>query len=159
MSKINGVELKHFSSEYLKKLNSFELPEEQKQFSALPNKFEEITEGQYRIVILNDDEPVGFFLLNSTERLKEYSSNMNALLLTALSINHTEQGKGYANQGMSLLSTFIQSEFPNCDEIFLVVDVENIPAQRLYKKVGFQETGERKIGRIGEEIIMRLSII
>ncbi|EPD52077.1 GNAT family N-acetyltransferase [Paenisporosarcina sp. FSL H8-0542] len=158
MEKFNSVELKHFSSEYMKVLNSFVLTEEQKQFSALPNKFGEVTEGQYRIVILSDNTPVGFFLLNSNDRVKKYSTNLNALLLTALSINNTEQGKGYAKQGMSLLIEFVKSEFPKCDEIVLVVDKDNIPAQKLYLKVGFEDTNERQIGRIGEEIIMRLSI-
>ena len=77
------------------------------------------------------------------------------MLLSALSINHTEQGKGYAKQGMTLLVEFVKVEFPNCDEIVLVVDKDNIPAQKLYVKVGFEDTNERLIGRIGEEIIMR----
>ncbi|WP_436799689.1 GNAT family N-acetyltransferase [Peribacillus frigoritolerans] len=158
MGNISSVELKRFSSEYLTGLNSFVLTDAQKQFSALPNKFVEATDGQHRIVILSDNTPVGFFLLNSNERVKKYSTNLNALLLTALSINNTEQGKGYAKQGMSLLHEFVKSEFPKCDEIVLVVDKDNIPAQKLYLKVGFEDTNERQIGRIGEEIIMRLSI-
>ncbi|MBT2604188.1 GNAT family N-acetyltransferase [Bacillus sp. ISL-53] len=158
MGNIRSVELKRFSSEYLTGLNSFVLTDAQKQFSALPNKFVEATDGQHRIVILSDNTPVGFFLLNSNERVKKYSTNLNALLLTALSINNTEQGKGYAKQGMSLLHEFVKSEFPKCDEIVLVVDKDNIPAQKLYLKVGFEDTNERQIGRIGEEIIMRLSI-
>lgn len=76
------------------------------------------------------------------------------MLISALSINHAEQGKGYAKQGMTLLAEFVQSEFPHCDELVLVVDKDNIPAQKLYLKVGFEDTNKRLIGRIGEEIIM-----
>lgn len=158
MGKVDYVELKHFSNEYLDVLNSFELPEEQVQFTALPNKILEATEGQHRIVILSENEPVGFFLLHSTERVKEYSDNSKAMLLTALSVNHAKQGKGYAKQGMLLLSDFVKSEFPNCDEIVLVVNHKNLPAQQLYWKVGFQDTGKRKIGPIGEQFIMNLSV-
>ncbi|MBT2606002.1 GNAT family N-acetyltransferase [Bacillus sp. ISL-53] len=158
MEKVDYVELKHFSNEYLDVLNSFELPEEQVQFTALPNKILEATEGQHRIVILSENEPVGFFLLHSTERVKEYSDNPKAMLLTALSVNHAKQGKGYAKQGMLLLSDFVKSEFPNCDEIVLVVNHKNLPAQQLYLKVGFQDTGKRKIGPIGEQFIMNLSV-
>jgi RimJ/RimL family protein N-acetyltransferase len=158
MGKVDYVELKHFSNEYLDVLNSFELPEEQVQFTALPNKILEATEGQHRIVILSENEPVGFFLLHSTERVKEYSDNSKAMLLTALSVNHAKQGKGYAKQGMLLLSDFVKSEFPNCDEIVLVVNHKNLPAQQLYLKVGFQDTGKRKIGPIGEQFIMNLSV-
>lgn len=158
MEKFNYVELKHFSNKYLDVLNSFELPEEQGQFTALPKKFLEVTEGQHRIVILSEKEPVGFFLLHSTERVKEYSDNPKAMLLTALSVNHAKQGKGYAKQGMLLLSDFVKSEFPNCDEIVLVVNHKNIPAKRLYSRVGFEDTGKRKTGPIGEQFVMHLSL-
>lgn len=156
MKKVEYVELKHFSNEYLDALNSFELPEEQVQFTALPSKILEATEGQYRIVILSENEPVGFFLLHSTERVKEYSDNPKAMLLTALSVNHEKQGKGYAKQGMLLLSDFVKSEFPNCDEVVLYVNHKNLPAQRLYLKLGFKDTGKRKIGPKGEHNIMNL---
>lgn len=158
MEKVECIELKHFSNEYLDVLNSFELPEEQVQFTALPNKILEAREGQHRIVILSENEPVGFFLLHSTERVKEYSDNPKAMLLTALSVNHKKQGKGFAKQGMFLLSDFVKSEFPNCDEVVLVVNHKNISAQRLYLKVGFEDTGKRKIGPIGEQFIMNLCI-
>ncbi|MFI8491655.1 GNAT family N-acetyltransferase [Peribacillus butanolivorans] len=158
MEMVNFIELKHFSDEYSEKLNHFELPEEQGLFTALPNNFTEVTKGQHRIVILSDYEPVGFFLLHSTDRVNEYSTNPNAMLLTALSVDHAKQGKGYAKQGMLLLAEFVKSEFPNCDEIVLAVNHKNIPAQKLYIKVGFQDTGMRRVGMIGEQYIMKLTI-
>ena len=158
MGKVHYVELKHYSSEYLDVLNSFELPEEQGQFTALPRKILEVKEGLHRIVILSENEPVGFFLLHSTERVKEYSDNPKAMLLTALSVNHAKQGNGYAKQAMLLLSDFVKSEFPYCDEIILVVNHKNVPAQRLYVKVGFNDTGKRKMGPIGEQLVMSLSL-
>lgn len=124
----------------------------------MPSKILEVTEGQNRIVILSGIEPVGFFLLHSTERVKEYSDNPNAMLLTALSVNHAKQGSGYAKQGMLLLRDFVKSEFPNCDEIVLVVNHKNVPAQRLYLRVGFEDRGKRKIGPLGEQFVMSLSL-
>ncbi|WP_156856072.1 GNAT family N-acetyltransferase [Oceanobacillus sp. AG] len=150
------VTLKPFSSKYVEELNSFELPEEQAQFTALPSKILEEIEGQHRIVILDEDEPVGFFLLHETERVKEYSDNPNAMLLTALSVNYAKQGKGYAKQAMFLLRDFVKTEFPDCDEIVLAVNHKNIPAQSLYAGVGFTDTGRRKNGPIGEQFILKL---
>lgn len=150
------VILKPFSSEYVEELNSFELPEEQAQFTALPSKILEAIEGQHRIVILDEDEPVGFFILHKTERVKEYSDNPNAMLLTALSVNYSKQGKGYAKQAMFLLRDFVKTEFPDCDEIVLAVNHKNIPAQSLYAGVGFTDTGRRKNGPIGEQFILKL---
>ena len=54
------VELKHFSNEFLDISSSFEPSEGQEMFTALPIKILEVTEGQHRIVILSENEPVGF---------------------------------------------------------------------------------------------------
>lgn len=156
MGKTDFIELKHFSNEHIDLLNSFELPEEQGQFTSLPINYVEVTEGQHRIVILNDNEPVGFFLLHSTDRVKEYSDNRKAMLLSSFSINHSKQGKGYAKQAMNIIKKFISDEFPTINEIVLAVNHKNIAAQKLYIKVGFQDTGKRKIGTIGEQFIMNL---
>ncbi|KHF39290.1 GNAT family N-acetyltransferase [Halalkalibacter okhensis] len=158
MCKTDYIKLKHFSNEYLDELNSFKLPKEQIQFTSLPNRYHEETEGQYRIVIMNDTEPVGFFLLHSTERVREYSDNAQAMLLTSLSINQADQGKGYAKQAMLLLNDFVAAEFPYCNEIVLAVNHKNTAAQKLYAKVGFEDTGKRKDGPIGEQFIMKLLI-
>ncbi len=79
------------------------------------------------------------------------------MLLTSLSVNHAHQGKGYAKQGMLLLKSFVKAEFPTCNEIVLAVNHKNVPAQKLYKKVGFKDTGKRKMGPIGEQLILSLS--
>lgn len=158
MDKTNYIELCHFSNKHLEVLNSFELPEEQGQFTSLPMNYKEVTDGQYRIVILCDNEPVGFFLLHSTDRVKDYTANPKAMLLTSLSINYKNQGKGYAKHAMLLLKEFVESEFSKCNEIILAVNHRNTSAQQLYLKVGFQDTGERKIGPIGEQFIMNLML-
>lgn len=156
MGKTNCINLSHFSTEHVDILNSFELPEGQEQFTSLPNKFKGSVEGEYRIVILAGDVPVGFFLLSTTKQVKEYSTNPSAMLLTSFSINYTEQGKGYAKQAMILLENLIATEFPHCNEIVLAVNHKNTSAQRLYRKGGFHDTGKKKNGPIGEQLIMSL---
>ncbi|WP_010096883.1 GNAT family N-acetyltransferase [Ornithinibacillus scapharcae] len=158
MPNTDVVELKHFTEEHTQQLCTFELPMEQGQFTSLPKNYLEITEGQHRIVIVHHLVPVGFFLLHATERVKEYTDNPNAMLLTSLSINHKEQGKGYARHAMNILRRFVLEEFPNCNEIILAVNHKNIAAQRLYAKVGFQDTGKRKMGPIGEQFILNFML-
>ncbi|WP_339226329.1 GNAT family N-acetyltransferase [Oceanobacillus sp. FSL K6-2867] len=156
MDTTNFIELKHLSNEHVDLLHSFELPKEQIQFTSLPINFADVSEGQFRIVIIYHNEPVGFFLLHATERVKNYTNNQQAMLLTSLSIKHSQQGKGYAKQAMNILRKFVADEFPNCNEIVLAVNHKNIAAQHLYKKVGFQDTGKRKVGPVGEQYIMNL---
>ncbi|WP_226665186.1 GNAT family N-acetyltransferase [Metabacillus litoralis] len=152
------VTLKHFSLEHLEHLNSFQLPKDQEKFTALPNEVMNVKEGQFRIVITSNDIPVGFFLLHSTKRVMQYTDNSKAMLLTAFSINYSTQGQGFAKRGMLLLKAFIKKEFPTCNEIVLAVNHKNIPAQNLYNKVGFHDTGRRKVGVIGEQFIMSLLV-
>lgn len=153
------VELKRFSSEYLEELRTFELPKQQSQYTSLPDKLlGKVSAGQYPVVILADTIPVGFFLLNATERVKEYSDNPKAMLLTSLSLNWKKQGKGYAKRGMQLLAEFVRMEFKNCNEIILAVNHKNKAAQQLYLTIGFQDTGRRKNGRLGEQFILNRCI-
>lgn len=109
-------------------------------------------------MILSDDVPVGFFVLHATDRVKEYSSNPQAMLLTALSIDHQQQGKGYAKMAMFALADFVKQEFKECNEVVLVVNHKNIAAQNLYIKVGFVDHGVRRMGPIGEQIVLNLPL-
>ena len=156
--KTDNIQLGFLKEEHVQFLKAFRLPQEQEKFTTLPDKPIEDSEGAQKVVILSENTPVGFFQLQSTDQVKEYSSNPNALLLSALSINYTDQGKGYAKHAMSLLSEFVTTEFPHIDEIILAVNQLNIPAQKLYTTVGFQDTQKRKIGPIGEQMIMSMKL-
>jgi RimJ/RimL family protein N-acetyltransferase len=145
--------------EYKEALAAFRLPEEQARFTALPIEGLEADEGRHPIVILNGQEPVGFFVLHTSDRVKNYTDNPKAILLTALSINHAEQSKGYAKQAMIQLKNFVQHQFPGYNEVILAVNHKNIPAQKLYEKAGFLDTGRRREGINGEQFIYALKVI
>lgn len=158
VKKVEYIELQTYKQEHLEHLRAFTLPEEQEQFTALPVEMLEKSHERHPIVIVSDDVAVGFFVLHSSARVQEYSDNPNSMLLTAFSINHIHQGKGYAKSGMELLKGFVKQEFPTCNEIVLAVNKRNIPAQKLYEKVGYIDTGRRKMGKIGEQLILRLIV-
>ncbi|GAF11743.1 hypothetical protein JCM19045_875 [Bacillus sp. JCM 19045] len=158
MNSTREVQLSFYEEKYLETLRAFELPVTQAQFTAMPENLLTVADGQYRIVILSEEIPVGFFLLHNTARVSEYTSNPHAMLLTALSINHNQQGQGYAKKAMLELGAFVSSNFKECNEIILAVNHKNIAAQNLYKNVGFIDTGRRKVGKIGEQLVMQLTI-
>ncbi|BBH20100.1 N-acetyltransferase [Paenibacillus baekrokdamisoli] len=158
MKTLFDVELQFYKPGNFESLKSFNLPEEQEQFTALPIESLDITHERYPIIIVSKNEIVGFFVLHSSARVKEYTENPHSMLLTALSINHTQQGKGFAKKGMELLKGFVNQEFPECNEIVLAVNNRNIPAQKLYEKVGYKDTCRRKMGEIGEQLILSLSV-
>ncbi|TVX88416.1 GNAT family N-acetyltransferase [Paenibacillus agilis] len=153
------VKLAFYRSDHFASLQMFQLPQEQEKFTALPiEMLAVVTEGQYRIVIEHDSEAVGFFMLHATERVKQYSNNPHAMLLTALSIDHAQQGRGFAKQGMKKLSAFVKEHFSSCNEIVLAVNHRNAAAQQLYLNVGFKDSGRRKEGPLGEQWIMSYSL-
>ncbi|MCF6409466.1 GNAT family N-acetyltransferase [Pseudalkalibacillus salsuginis] len=158
MDTSHEVHLQRYKPEHLSFLKAFTLPEEQAKFTALPSEVIEVKKGQHPIVLSDLSKPVGFFLLHANERVKEYSDNPDAMLLTALSINHMEQGKGYAKKGMYELRDFVKNEFPTCTEIVLAVNHKNLPAQQLYLKAGFINTGRTKMGSIGKQFIYSLLV-
>ncbi len=158
MKTLYEAELQFYNSENFESLKAFKLPEEQEQFTTLPIEMLEITHEWHPIVILSKNELVGFFVMHSSARVKEYTENPNSMLLTALTINYAQQGKGYAKKGMELLKGFVNQEFPECNEIVLAVNKRNIPAQKLYEKAGYKDTNRRKMGQLGEQLILRLSL-
>ncbi|SDJ78105.1 GNAT family N-acetyltransferase [Sediminibacillus albus] len=152
--------LKKYQPAYMEQLKAFELPVEQAQFTAFPIDLLQTIEDEQHpvVVILADQEPVGFFMLHTSARVAEYTDNPHAMLLTALSITYAQQGKGYAKQGMNQLASFAAKEYPAVNEIVLAVNKRNISAQKLYQAVGFQDSGRRKMGRKGEQLVFSLPL-
>lgn len=152
------VTLSFYKPEHADRLNGFVLSEEDKMFSALPKDVLPqalVIRDRYPTVILKEDSPVGFFILHtSKETIAPYSNNVSAILLSALSLHASQQGKGYAKQAMPQLPAFIANYFPWCDEIVLAVNHRNHRAQNLYRSSGFIDKGRRRIGPIGEQHIL-----
>ncbi|WP_261132453.1 GNAT family N-acetyltransferase [Bacillus sp. Marseille-Q3570] len=158
---MNQITLNRYETKYDAVLKNFFLPDEQAQFTGMPLEMlvkAKDDPARNPIVILKGAHPVGFFLLCTGELVKEYTLNQNALLLIAFSIDLPQQGRGYAKEGLKKLSNFIAEDFPDKNEVVLAVNCKNIPAQKLYESVGFLDTGKRKMGKIGKQMILSLSL-
>lgn len=158
----SGISLEMYRPEYDLALKTFTLPENQRKFTLLPSEMIRRAEGdptRHSVVILCEGEPVGFFVLRSGEVVRDYSDNPRALLLVALCVNYSQQGKGYAKKGLQFLKFFVSEHFDDINEVVLAVNENNINAQILYKKLGFKDTGKRKLGKLGETFIYSLSLV
>lgn len=154
------VTLDFYHPKYEETLHTFYLPEEQQKFTATPAEIIKRAAEEKEctpIVIVSNEKPVGIFALLTGEQVKDYTDNKNALALIAFSINHDEQGNGYAVGALLQLHRFIHMNFPGKDEVLLVVNEKNIAAQRAYKKAGFQDTGRRRMGPVGGQFVFSLS--
>lgn len=156
MKIIHTVTLDFYRPEHKPKLD-YRLSEEQMAYTSLPldaiKKCEE-EPSKIPVVILSDDDPAGFFVLHGWEGVKAYSENKHAILVRGYSINPRFQGKGIAKASLSALDSFVQTHFPDKNEIILAVNHGNKSAQHVYKKVGFVDKGKRVMGRKGEQFIL-----
>ncbi|WP_242143100.1 MULTISPECIES: GNAT family N-acetyltransferase [unclassified Bacillus cereus group] len=155
------IKLVPYKEDYKEKIATFTLPSEQVQFTANPSDLlekakEDIT--KHVVVIVDQDVPVGIFALQTGEIVKEYTNNSDAVLLVSFSVDYEKQGKGYAKRGLCLLQEYVTAYFPGTNEVVLAVNERNIPAQKVYLKVGFEDRGQRKMGPIGRQLILYLSI-
>lgn len=156
-----NVQLELYQQKYEAELKNFNLPEEQLKFTAYPIEMIQLAaedETRNPVVIAADGIPVGFFVLQSGERVLQYTSEKDALLLIAFSIDTKHQGNGYAKKGLALLPDFVKLHFTDVKEVVLAVNEKNLAAQKLYKKCGFEDEDERKMGKIGLQQILRMRI-
>lgn len=152
---MTNVTLDYYQIKYLPALTVYKLPKEQAKFTALPANMLHSSETKSPVVILADDEVVGFFILHIGEIIKNYTDIPTALLLTSFSIDYRKQRKGFARLGLLALNDFVKKYNPGITDVVLSVNKKNKPARRLYEQVGFVDTGKRIEGVIGEQLVLR----
>nr|WP_269448723.1 GNAT family N-acetyltransferase [Metabacillus kandeliae] len=155
------IALSFYKPEFEEELSSFLLPDDQAQFTGMPSDMLENSrkdQSKTPVVLTAGEMPVGFFLLESSARIFDYSSNPFSMLLAAFSVNYQHQGKGYAKKGLLLLPSFMAAHFPECTAIVLGVNKRNIRAYQLYLKAGFIDEGKIKMGPLGEQHILSLAL-
>ncbi|MCR8849330.1 GNAT family N-acetyltransferase [Rossellomorea sp. SC111] len=155
------ITLALYNETYEHRLKDFHLPDDQLQFTSLPlDKIHNpaISKDTRHIVILSDDTPVGYFALEKGEKLRKYSTNPKARLLTSFSIDARHQGQGVAKKGLIQLPNFIREHLPDTDEVVLGVNKRNGAAISLYLKTGFTDEDEVYVGPKGPQHVLHLKI-
>lgn len=100
----------------------------------------------YPFAIYNDEEPVGFMMLD--EDLVERS-----LIIWRIMFPEEQQNKGY---GTEAIRKIVELARESGKYDFMIIDYapENKIAEHVYKKLGFQPTGEISNG----EIVLRMDL-
>lgn len=110
-------------------------------------------EQRVNFVIDNDGIAVGFFQIDKSSGLQCVA---NHLELHEVSIDQSQQGKGYGKAFVAALPEFLQRGFPEQNGVCLTVNCRNHNAKRLYELGGFIDTGRLKQdGPSGPQYIMR----
>ncbi|MEH7072881.1 GNAT family N-acetyltransferase [Neobacillus drentensis] len=151
------MELYFYEERYKHFIEQYQLTEEQLRFTGTPTECIKLSNedpNRYSILAMDQEHLVTFFDLHKNEGVKPYSNNERSILLRAFSTDHRYQGKGYAKNVLLQLPSFVKEHFKETNEIVLGVNLQNTVAQGLYKKCGFIDEGERRMGIKGELIIM-----
>lgn len=97
--------------------------------------------------IYSNDIAVGFFLLDQDYGNTMKDAPAGAVGLRAYFIDQRYQGLGLAQLSLSLITEEFHSwlNIAPC-ELYLTVNCKNEIAYQIYRKVGFEDTGERYLG-------------
>lgn len=156
------VILKFYQPQDFPKVN-YILSEEQLQFTASPEnalqRMKERNDDQkHPVCIVQNNEIVGFFVLDKSDDKNVFTTNYRAILLRSLSLNPLFQGKGIAKEAMLMIPTFMRNNFPDDNEVVLAVNFQNPLAYQLYLKTGFIDQGKTLTGRNGLQYILELKL-
>lgn len=160
-AKLSTVRLVEFDEKYTDRLSEFSLPDDQLMFTSMPLekiKDPNLSSNTKHILILDREEPVGYFALEDGEKLRKYTKNASARVLTAFSIDMTHQGKGLAKAALHLLPEFVKVNLPTITEVVLGVNQRNQAAMNLYLKSGFADENEVYEGPKGPQSVLHLKI-
>jgi len=155
------MQLYFYNEGFRNEIEQYALTEEQLRFTGTPVdgiKLSSEDSDRHPILAMEGDTLVNFFVLHKNEGVKPYSDNQHAILIRAFSTDSRHQGKGYAYSALTTLPNFVREHFRETNEIVLAVNLQNEVAQRLYKKCGYIDEGQRRMGKKGELIIMSYNL-
>ncbi len=154
------INLKFLQAKHIKAFASYHLTDEQLAFTVHPlEKLLSATQSSNckPVGICHGKDIVGFFILQWGD-IQPYSCDEDALLLRAYSIQQQYQGQGFAKQSMHELPVFVNGYFPDVRKVVLGVNRKNKLAQKVYLAGGFEDTGRRVQGQVGEQYIFQKNI-
>jgi RimJ/RimL family protein N-acetyltransferase len=93
------------------------------------------------VAILEDGEPVGFFVLHRGPGAGALAPEERDVLLRAFLVDAAAQGRGIATRALAALPDFVAARLPGVHRIVLTVNVENPVAIRTYERAGFADSG------------------
>ena len=85
--------------------------------------------------IYQDEEMVGYVMVIYDYDVPEYD-------IWHMMIDETRQGKGYGKEALKRVLEYIETKpFGESNRVVLTCNQQNIPGLRLYRSLGFKETG------------------
>lgn len=110
----------------------------------------------YPFVMLEQERPVGFFVLDRSPSPADPAAD---LVLRSFFVDQAHQRRGVAGQALAALPGLVDRELPGAQLVVLTVNVRNSVARRLYLRHGFIDTGRLHLGGgAGPQHVLRLAL-
>lgn len=152
---MSDVQLVPYDTKYDSELKEFTIAETEKAFALLPlAALEDLAPEEYPVVVLYQQQAVGFMRLNQNNEGASLAQNPNAVLVKSFSITEHMQSQGLAQAALAQLPDYIHTHFPNTDEIVLSVNFKNPKAIHVYQKLGYIDTKRVIEGPAGPQHVM-----
>ena len=120
------------------------------EMSADPDPLQDFHQGEA------GEEVVAFFKTDRDFSRRVSWLPAGALGFRGLLVGGQYQGRGLGRALLAALPGYLAARYPGAAEVWLSVDAGNTLAAAAYTKAGWQAHPERFMGRVGEEIVMRL---
>ncbi|MGC7893686.1 GNAT family N-acetyltransferase [Vibrio anguillarum] len=115
-----------------------------------------LKEDEHPHLIIENEQVVGFFVLDLSYSDTYSFSDPKVLGIRALLIDQNHQGLGIASKAMNLLPSYVISNYPGFERLQLTVNCRNKAAYNFYLKCGFEDTGNLYLGGpVGPQHIMQ----
>jgi len=151
------IHLEFFKPEDLSGV-SYALDENQMRFTATAQQalqsISERDDDAFPVTIFENDQVVGFFVLDFGKDKFELTDDKTSVLLRSLSVNPQMQGRGIGKIAMLEVGNFVKNHFGDCKEIVLAVNQKNDSAYHIYLQSGYIFDGKTRIGRSGPQYLM-----
>lgn len=155
------ITLEKYEAKYRTGLEYYPLSDLHLSFTAHPLELLDRSENAPTytpIVIVEDGQVAGFFVLDTGKDKLQYTDDQESILLRGYSIHPAYQGRGIAKKSLKLLPEFTTIHFSETSQIVLGLDEVNKAAQSVYLQSGFIDGGKRVVGRSGMQIGMCLKL-
>ncbi len=109
------------------------------------------------LVIRAGEQVVGWVLLKRDGAAPDWADD-GAAVVSGLRVATPHQGRGFGASALAALARWVERHWTTVPRLMLRVDDGNAAGIRAYERAGWVETGERRIGRVGVERTMALSL-
>lgn len=93
------------------------------------------------VVVLEDREPVGFFVLDSGAEVARFVPVPGRIGLRSFFVDRRHQGRGVGLAALRAVPAFVRVHHPGREAVALTVNLQNQAALRVYLRAGFRDTG------------------